>query len=113
MGGNAAAFGREIPKRAIERVARGASGQEALQALAVGAGFDRGSDQFNLRANCLDRFAIAGIGHAFAAPACARLPDHCDDDDRFGLLPAGNRKFARDRKPFDRDMEVSHVRLIA
>ena len=63
------ALGFEVPERAVERIARGARRHRLLQAGAVEAAgdprphrLDRGDDQFH-------RFAVARIGHAFAAAA--------------------------------------------
>src|SRR3954451_12390675 len=50
---------------------------------------------------CLRRFAIAGIGHAFAAPGMAALADLRQHRDRLGLGAAADAEGACDRPALD------------
>ncbi len=86
--GPAAALGLQVPERAIERVTRGPRRHRRLQCAPVEAGFDLRPQSFNLRGNALDRFAIAEIGHAFAAPARFAVGQLRHHDDSFGLYAA-------------------------
>ncbi len=64
--GASAALCLEIPQGAVDRVSRGAGLHRRLQ---VGAGhvlFDEGPHGLDGAQHRLDRFAVAGIGHALA-----------------------------------------------
>src|SRR5664279_4890701 len=66
----AAALGVVIPERAVERIAGGARWHRALQGAAIQPGGELRPHGIDLRHDACDAFAVASIGHAFAAAAC-------------------------------------------
>src|SRR3546814_292536 len=81
-------FGFKIPQRAVDRVARGARGHDALDFLARRARLDRAARRLDRGECARGRFAIAWIGHTFAAAGEAVAPDFDRHHIRDGLDPA-------------------------
>src|SRR3546814_1652280 len=77
-----------IPQRAVDRVARRARGHDALDFLARRARLDRAARRLDRGECARGRFAIAWIGHTFAAPGEAVAPDFDRHHIRDGLDPA-------------------------
>ena len=110
----AGALGFEIPERAVERVARRARRPSPVAgrcgrgrcAISGRIASMRGDDR-------LDGFAIARIGHAFAAPAMRAVGQFGDHHRGFGLGAAADREGAGDRPAFvadgQRDRGRGHV----
>ncbi len=97
MGRAAAALGFEIDEGAIERIARGARWQGALEfrpAEAAGHVFGEARDR---RHDAGDGLAVAGIGYAFAAAADPAFGKLGDDHLGFGLRAAADGEGAGDR----------------
>ncbi len=81
-------LGFEVPQRAVDRVARRARGHDFGQLFARRSRLDRAARFFDRGQRARDRFAIARIGHAFAAPGKAVVPDFDRHHIRDGLDPA-------------------------
>ena len=82
--------GREIPERAVERIARRARRHRGLQALAINAVRDRPGHGLDRGRHALDRLAVARIGHAFAAAAMTTVVELGDHDHGLGLGAAAD-----------------------
>jgi len=98
-------FRFQIPKSAVERVTGSARSDGALQGQPVAAALDKLALPFDRGDHTLDAFAIARIGHTFAAATVLALDEFRDDDSGFGLGAAADRKGARNRPAFDMDGE--------
>jgi len=99
------AFGRQIPERAVERVARRAARHGRLQAFAIKPASNVRGHRLDRGRHALDRLAVARIGHAFAPPAMAAVGQLGDHDDGFGLGAAADGERAGDRPALDADGE--------
>ena len=86
------ALRRQIPQRAIERVARRARRHGGLQRRAVEAVRDIGAHRLDRRRNGVDGLAVARIRHAFAAAAMRPVEQFGYHDHRLGLGTAADRK---------------------
>ncbi len=91
------ALGRQIPERAVERVARRARRHGGLQALAIKPAGNVRGHRLDRRRHALDRLAVARIGHALAPAAMGAVGEFRDHDDGFGLGAAADGKRAGDR----------------
>ncbi len=105
MGAHAQPLGVEIPQGAIERVARRARRQKALQRGSVGAVLDRRASRFDGGANAFDAFAVAGVGRTLASAAMVALGDFRDDDHGLRLGAARDDKRAVNGEGFDGNLE--------
>src|SRR5579883_235334 len=102
MSRNASALGLEIPKRAVERIAGSPRGKQTLESGPIRPGFDQGAHGFDLPDHAFNRFAIAGVGHAFASSASTGLIlDRRHDGNRLRLGTTCDHEFAQDRKMFN------------
>ena len=89
---HAAALGVEVPQRAIERVPSRARRHRFLKRAAVEPALDRALRmRLDRRGDALDGLAVAGVGHAFAAPDGAAVGDRDRHHDRLGPRAAGDR----------------------
>jgi len=96
-------FGRKIPKRAVERVARRAGRHGRLQAFAIKPAGNVRGHRLDRGRHALDRLAVARIGHAFAPPAMAAVGELGDHDHGFGLGAAADGERAGDRPALHTD----------
>ena len=104
--GRAGALGREVPERAIERVARGARRHRLLQGAAIEAACDLAGHAPRSRlGDAINGLAIAGIGHAFAAAAVVPVAELGDYDRSLRLGAPADREAAGDRPMFDAHRE--------
>ena len=85
-GALAGLLGCEVPQRTVERIARGAGGQQRGQPSAR----QRPPQAVERLDRVVDAFAVARIGDGFAASAVAAAGDMRDDDMRLGLGAAGD-----------------------
>ena len=111
MGRDAAALGLEVPERAVERVAGGARRHRFLERDAVEPALDRAPLRLDRRSDAFDGLAVAGIGHAFAAPDGVALGDRDRDHDGLGAGAAGDGEPAGDREALGRDRQAGALRL--
>ena len=95
------AFGLEVQQGAIQRVAGGAGRHRGLQGVPVQAFGQRFLHRLEGRQRRLRGLAIAGIGHAFAAPGMAAMADLGHDGNGLGLGAPADREGTRDRPAFD------------
>jgi PPP family 3-phenylpropionic acid transporter len=112
---NARGFGIQIPQSTVHRITRGAWRQDVQHTPRVASSLENGPDRLDLGDDARDRFAIAGIGDAFASPSCtapARAGTLERHRDHLGLRlgAAGDDEPASDRKGFDRDFQSDHDR---
>ena len=107
-------LGRQIPERAVERVARPARRHRRLQSVAIETAGDLRFHRLDRRCHTLDRFAIARIRHAFAAAAVSAVGEFRDHDHGLGLGAAADGKGAGDRPALHTDGkgEWTHLRRI-
>lgn len=96
-----------VPERAVDRVARRAGRHQPGDGVAVCSGFDRAARRFDGGDHAVDRFAVARIGHALAAPFRVGLRDPDHDDDGLGARAARNGEGARNGKGFADDGQTS------
>jgi len=108
-GADPGALGLQVPERAIERVARRARRQQALEFGTAGPSLDPVSRSFNLRQHACDRLAIAGIGHGLAATAIGSGDDFGDHHFGLGLGASGYDEGPRQRPAFDPGGQVRHA----
>ena len=95
-----ATLGFEVPERAVERIAGGARRHRGLQGAAIQPGSELRPHGIDLRHDALDAFAIARIGHAFAAAACLAVAQFGDHDHGLGLATAADGEGTRNRPAF-------------
>ena len=103
--GLAGALGRQVPERAVERVAGGAGRHRVLQAAAVEAARDLAAERRDGVGDAFDGFTIARVGHALAAAAAAAVAELGDDDGGLRLGAATDREAAGDRPVLDANGE--------
>ncbi len=96
----AAALGFQVPEGAVERVAGGPRRHRVLQGAAVEPGSELPPHRRKRGGHAIDAFAIARIGHAFAAAAVAAVAEFGDHDDGLRLDAAANGEGAGDRPAF-------------
>jgi hypothetical protein len=93
--GRAALLGAQVPERAVERVARRTLRHRGLQGGALEAARERVRHRADRRDDAVERLAIAGIGHALAAPPLAAVEQLGDHDRRLGLGATADGEGAR------------------
>ncbi len=101
----AGALGREVPERAIERVAGGARRHRLLQAAAIEPACDLAGQRRDGLGDAIDGLAIARIGHAFAAAAVVPVAELGDHDRSLRLGAPADREAAGDRPVLDAHCE--------
>ncbi len=101
----AAPLGVKIPEGAVHGIARRSVGHQALQRGPVQAGLDGVADRLDLSLDAIDRFAIAGVRHALAAPAGGAVREFDNQDfslclgsPRDGEAAGDGPAFAADRQ---------------
>ena len=82
----------EVPERTVDRAACSAGGQAVLQLCAAHPGFQFSAHLLDRGDHAVDRFAIAAIGDALAAPLGAALAKADPDGLGARLRAARNRK---------------------
>src|SRR5215471_17800824 len=101
MHGLAGALGGQIPERTIESVAGSAWSHCLLQAPAIESACDLFSQRRDGCGDAVDGFAIARIGHAFAAAAVVPIAELGNHNRSLRLGAPADREAAGDRPVFN------------
>ena len=100
-------FRFEVPKGAVERVARRPGRQSVLQRDAIESVVEVDRDGTDERDHALRRLAVARIGNALAAPHKSLLGQRRRHDADFRARPARDREGAGDGKTLFGDAELN------